>query len=577
MKGITMNNDKSSIDSFSVSFGPTPSKASTAPLEHYQPWNILVCSDFGFKSIQPRQVRVAEWNEFMASERITVSGTVENILAPSASPLFVEYDVASMKDFSPSAMKTNIAAFAGYSAFLDTLATFLDGGCGREVVVASLQKAALPTQENERLLIMLGAHGNRANSQPRPRGVADKPAMASILSMVDMSAPEENRPDTQAPHLALGGLLQTISGGETTGVDKPSCVAYLDAGRKSLAAQLAALQSRPFLALKKASWESLLQCARAIGRKKEITLSVFSAAMDDRDEVLKKLTIEYESSNASWNIILWDYPVSFTNAEMDRLTGLVTAADRFKSVVIAPLDQTDRLFETIDAMDDFSPVFQDIRFLPFKKLRSTLESRALCLCAPDMEVTDGAAAKQVPTTSFIVHCCWPMIVRWIEVTIGDLDPFAVGSAINAMETSMPQGVSFRPAISQSICDEAASVAGLFLYNGKPADMTIDRARTVIDPQIAGTPYSSLAFNLLVNRVARLAGHCIIENATSLGKDEMSRAIEGFLRKELIACRVCTEPDQVSVKPENDGTLLISLNSDVTIGGHPARFSFSLEL
>ena len=565
-----MENDKSPIDSFNISLGSSASKAPAAADRQCQPWTILACSDFGFRSVSPLPIRIAQWNEFMTSADIVVSGTIDNLLSPFASPVFVEYHVASMKDFSVDVMKTKISVFSGYAGLLDSLTHFLDGKASRDEVLFALQKASLSQQENERLLKMLGMH----ESFPPPQSSApqSESTIASILSMVDI-ADNAKAP----PHEAIDGLLRTLSKENNSMVNKPACLAYIEAGNKMLDAQLTALQSRPFFALVKASWQYLFQCAKAIGRKKEINLNVFSAAMDNRDEALEILSAEYGSPDASPDIIVWDYPLSFTNADIDRLSRLLETADRFKSIVIAPLSLTDKLFDNIDQSNDFSPMFEDIRFLPFKKLRTTLTSRALCLCAPDMVVAaDVGRANDTAQVSFAAHCCWPMILRWIEKVADNNGPFAV-DAYDSPEIILPDSVSFSLAISESFSKDAASTAGFSLFTGNPENAALNRAVTVIDPQIAGTAYTSLAFNLLVNRIARLAGQRIVQNSSTMSKDQIASDLEGFLRKELAACRVCTAPDQVAVKLDDDGKLDICLNSEVLIGGFPGRFSFSLEI
>jgi hypothetical protein len=220
-------------------------------------------------------------------------------------------------------------------------------------------------------------------------------------------------------------------------------------------------------------------------------------------------------------------------------------------------------------------MFEDIRFLPFKKLRMSLASRALCLCAPDMKVPDNNHANDIPQVSS--HCCWPVILRWIEMVIGHSDPFAVDLYDASAETVLSDPLSYAYAISESFSHDAAMVAGLTFFTGKPFNAMLSRASTVIEPEVAAAAYTSLAFNLLVNRVARLAGRRIMQNTSSVDKITVARDIEGFLCKELIICRVCTAPDQVSIKVDDEGKLDISLNSDVLIGGYPARFSFSLEI
>jgi hypothetical protein len=194
-----------------------------------------------------------------------------------------------------------------------------------------------------------------------------------------------------------------------------------------------------------------------------------------------------------------------------------------------------------------------------------------------MSIPDAGNAKDILQASFAAHCCWPMILRWIEMVTDNSDPFAVDSYDTTPETMLPHSVSFSQVIHESFSKEAASTAGLTLFTGNPATATFNRSVTIIDSEVAGTAYTSLAFNLLVNRLARLVGRRIIQNAHSMDKNAIAHDMEDFLGKELVVCRVCTAPDQLSVKLDDDGKLDICMNSDVLVGGYPARFSFSLEV
>jgi hypothetical protein len=570
-----MNIDKSSIDSFNVSLGKTKSGDPARPDKQLRPWNVLICSDLGFKSGKPRRIQIAEWNEFMATAGITISGNVEQAPLSSSSPLFVEFGVTAMKDFSAEALKLRVAGFSEFSGLLDSVAGFIEGKADQDHVISALHATTIPKAEKDRVLLMIGALKPDQATRQEPRRYAGASAVDSILSMVDISG---STPDQSLePHKAIEGLLSSFSDKKGPRADKAACRAFLDAGKNTLNAQIAALCGSPFFADRKASWQSLMQCVKAVGRSKEIHLNVFSTAADDRDEILELLAADDGDSNESPDIIIWDFPVSFTNAEIDRLTRLAVAADRYKSIAIVPVSSNDRLFNSIEARNDFSPVFDDVRFLPFKKLRTSLESRALCLCGPDMMVPDANPAQNgaQATCPSKTHPCWLLVLRWIEPVIGNNDPFAIEVSANIQETILPEDVSFYPDVPESMCEEASALGGINLLNGKPVKATIDRTKTVIDPEIAGTAYTSLAFNLLVNRIARLTGQRIAENSASMQTSEIASDIKEFLCTELIAGRVCASPDQISVKSENNGALDISLNSDVLVGGHPARFSFSL--
>ncbi len=319
-----------------------------------------------------------------------------------------------------------------------------------------------------------------------------------------------------------------------------------------------------------------MQCAKAIGRKKEIRLSVLSAPAEDVDGLIEKLSSEFISPDASPDVIVWDYPVSFTNADIDRVSRLMDTADRWKSAVIAPLASQDAIFAGLDNKNDFAPLFQDVRYLHYKKLRSKLETRALCLCGPDMKLPDASEALNGAQGAFPASCCWPVMIRWIDRSAGNDDPFSLGSYSLAPETMLPDKAKFEFRISKAMSEEAAAIAGLTLFDGNPVGATPDRVRTVIEPEVAGHAYTSFLFNLLVNRVARLAGRRIGLFANAMNNQELAANVEALLRRELCAYNVCASLDQVSIKTEENGALAITLNSDEKVGGFPARFSFTLE-
>jgi hypothetical protein len=565
-----MNDDKSPIDSFSVSLGKSAGGRRALSGKQLEPWDLLICSDLGFTSTEMQSVKISEWNEFMAAQHIVISGTVENMLQPGAGAIYIDYSIAAMKDFSSEALQLNIDVFSGYAGILDALTRVLDGQCGKEEALFALKKAPIAETERARVMRLFGLASQPR--QPKDEPTKKKSALSSILSMVDVQAgPEDANP---APHSALDGLLSTLSAGTCPVADKQLCTAYIEAGKKTLARQVDQFCSQPFFSRRKAAWQCLFQCAKAVGRKKEIRLCIVSSPMEEVDTLLEKLPSELVSPESSPDIILWDFPVSFTNADIDRMTLLLEASDRWKSIVITSLAQHDPIFADLDKKEDFAPIFQDVRFLQYKKLRSSISSRALCICGPDMTLPFGASAKDSMEIVFPARCLWPVIMRWLDRAD---DPFALEAAPAPLETSLPMNAEFRIGISKTICQEAATFAGLTLFDGSPMNALIDRAKSVIDPEVAGSAYASLPFNLMVNRVARLAAKKIGNFAGALSREELSTVIQAFLAGELAAYGICTSHDQVSVKPEEDQTLLLTLNSDVKVGGYPAQVSFTLDI
>ena len=560
-----MNEEKFAIDSFSVSLGPS-SKAAPIPSGKLEVWNILVCSDLGFSSDKPRRISIAEWNEYMASCKIVVSGTIElNIF--NEKPSYLEYAVSSMKDFSPEAMKTAINP-AGARA-LDVLSQLLNGKIAVKEAAAALEAAALPANEKRRVMALLYPAG------AGPKKPKTTSPLSTVLSMVDIGAPAPDDLPSASPLSAAEALAVSLSGGNGDQFDKNGIRASIEAENKKMRERIAALQARPFFSSRKASWQCLYHCAKLLGRNKEVRLHAFSAPYDGMLEALGGVLSDFADAGAPPDLILWDFDTAFTHANMVQLAGIAEAADRYKSMVIAPLPMDDPLLVGLKQKDTLIPILQETRFLPMKKLRDNAASRCLCLCGPDIVFSEDGSAVGPRKTSLIARGCWPALIRWLELLIFAQDPFAVRASEIAVESSLDGIAEFCQAVPRHLRQEA-SAAGLTLFDGALKSATLDCAVTTIDPSVAGDIYSSFPFNFLVDRVARLSALRLLSHGPSESKEAVAGDLQEFLQKELSACGICASPEQTSVNAKTDGTVEIEIKSDVTVGEIPARFVFSLE-
>ena len=562
-----MNEEKSAIDSFSVSLGPSSKGAPIPRGKQLEAWNILVCSDLGFSSEKPRRISIAEWNEYMASCTIVLSGTIE----PNASnekPLYLEYAVSSMKDFSAEAMKTAINP-AGKALTLEVLTQLLNGKIAVKEAIAALEAGALPDDEKRRVMALLYPAGA---GQKKPK--TSSGPLSTVLSMVDIGAPASEDLPSASPLTATEALAVSLSGGNGDQIDKNGIAAYIEMENKKMRERSAALQATPFFSSRKASWQCLYHCAKLLGRNKEVRLHAFSAPYDGMLEALGGVLSGFADAGAPPDLILWDFDTAFTHANLVQLAAVAEAADRYKSMVIAPLPMDDPLLTGLKQKDTLIPILQETRFLPMKKLRENAASRCLCLCGPDMVLSeDGGVGPR--KTSLIARGCWPALIRWIELLIVGQDPFAVREPDAPAESSLDGVAQFCQAVPRHLRIEA-SAAGLTLFEGALKSATLDRAVTMIDPSVAGDLYCSFTFNFLVDRVARLSALRLLSHGPSESNEAVAGDLRQFLHKELSACGICASPDQASVIAKTDGTVEIEIKSDVTVGGIPARFVFSLE-
>jgi hypothetical protein len=350
-------------------------------------------------------------------------------------------------------------------------------------------------------------------------------------------------------------------------LDKKAANAYIHECQTRLHGMAANLQKQAFFTSRKASWNRFMALAKVLGRKKEVGLSVVSAPRQDMEENLPQILPSCMESGAAPDIIVWDYSVSFTNANMDAVGQIAQAADRYKSMVIAPLSSDDPLLDGISEHGSISHLFDEVRFLPFKKLRTEPSSRCLCLCGPDLAPADQSMASGG-------RCCWFVATRWTEMLLTENNPFSAKDLRRPpVESVFSTDTLFASDIAPSVAREAAAY-GLTLFEPSLAQASLDKAVSVIGPDQAADSYFSFLFNLAVNRVVRCAGVRLLAEGAQKNRTDVASALELFLRTELSAYGVITSDGQVTATAGDDSKITVSVNSDVTVSGHPVSFTFS---
>jgi hypothetical protein len=380
-------------------------------------------------------------------------------------------------------------------------------------------------------------------------------------------------PAPSVPKTASEALFASISGESDALPDKSRIEAYVSAGNKRLSEKISLAQAQPFFSSRKASWQCLRQCASIIGRNRDVRLRVFSAPPEELYDAIGPLLTESVNNAEIPDIIVWDAELTFTNAGIERALSLARAADACKCMVIAPLSMDDSLFTDIENKDTLSPLLQQPRFIPLKKLRADAAARCLCLCGPDAILLNNGDSTHYQTTA---RGCWPIIIRWLELLVSGANPFAIETGSAPAESILDAAAAFDRNIPAPIRLEAATLAGISLLSGSPSSATLDNTVTAIDPSAAGDSYVSFPFNLLINRVARLSTFKLLEYGTAKSKESLPMELGQFIFEELKTYQICTSPNQVSIEIKNSTEAAITLNSDVLVGNVPARFSFSLD-
>jgi hypothetical protein len=570
-EGEGMTKKKSRIDSFDVSLGTRPGKRPAAG--RLEKWNILVCSDLGFVSQKPLSVRISEWNEFMAAQAVCVSGTVENKLSKDASPLFVEYRVGSMKDFSSESIMQRLSPLSAYAMTVFVLQRLLDGGTSRVDAIAAISKARLPRQEEERVAALL-----EERPSGKPPAAAQRsagPSVDRILSMIDVSPTTDAQDGRDRPSFSKGAtdaLFAAASGDGERPLRKNDVAGYIDECTRRLHAQVDSIQSQGFFASARASWAGLKKLCEAIGRKSELSLSVFSCPGQDIEDRLPAVLGACMEDGRAPDLIVWDYDVTFANADMDRLARLAATCEEYKTVAVAPISMDDTLFTDIDKKETALPIFEEVRFLPLKKLRTLPASRCLCLSGPALAAGGGDDGSG-ETAGCTGRCCWYVVTRWAEMLLSGADPFGVKEPQAPLERVFSTDRPFCVDVPAVVAAEAGAM-GLTLFENIAPKAGLERAVTLFDTEQAAKSYSVFLFNLLVNRMIRLTGIGLLGLDRRKNPAETAAVLAGFVAGELAAYGAVTSQGQAVAAAGDGGTIGVDVDSDVTISGQPIRFQFS---
>ena len=530
-----MRLEDSTIRSATVSLGTN--RQATA-VTNPEPWNMLICGDFGFNSLKPEKISAAMWNEFLETHAIKIHGSVENNLPDQVTPFYLEYGITTLKDFSLERMKSRIPALAPYAKALEILDD------------VSLQKMSASNGADAIAALNLPIDLlSTARSTKQPSTENQK--VDSILSMLDIA------PANQTP--AQNDIVAALSADSVTEVSS----SYIS-GQKQLVHTL--LQSivdgifgQEFFSSKMASWHSLRRLLKVLGRNRDFCVYLYSKADHEAVQSLQQGIIQCAEETAVPDIILWDYPVKTTTASMNDLENVAQTAERYKSIVLSSLEGRDPLLEEICHAERLEPILQQPAYIPFKRLRKAAVSRSLMLCIPSVKVVAGEDDRILEIGSG-----WVVAEQWINGLIQRNSPFDI------IPYPSTDQVSFCD-ISEHIASEAANF-GLSVI--KTLQQNIVSSPRVLLETEDQEQMGSFGFNFAVNRTARLAAEWLFKNTKELESGQLSDALQRFLISQLGPYHILSSDDALSISTE-DNCIQVAVDSKTIISGHPVRFQFSL--
>ncbi|MBN1576320.1 MAG: hypothetical protein JW913_07210 [Chitinispirillaceae bacterium] len=545
-----MNKDESPIQSMNASLGTPASVSSASSPPQLQPWAILVCSDLGFVSDRPCRVTAATLNEFISTNKVTISGTVESGLPADIAPFYIEHRINDLKDLSPGSLPDRLP----YLQRLKNASTLLDDIARRRIAptegfrrIASI--SSLPQSVVRQLGTIVPKGGGSDPAPKAPAGSSSK--IDSILSMMEVDAAQAAAPPKAPPSDFVAAL--------TENAHEDFSPAALLTCKKSIDTLIEALcdavVAQPFSRAAISSWNALKILLKIAGRRREALLYLHSAPYDAAQRHFEDALAFCASESGAPDLVIWDYPVPVDTATLQQIEHIGAGADQYKTVVATSLDYHDDLYKRILNQEPLKAVLEQPAFIPLRRLQETSQARCLALCAPDAQQHSQGDQKVA------VRGAWLLAFQWVTSVLETSSPFHLqNSSIMALDD-----FAFPKLSSETVFD--ANQCGI----------TLLRPNSTTTPRVlfgsTKTPYGSLLFNLLVNRTARLAAGWISGQDKNMTVEAAAPALARFLQTQLRPYHILSSNEAVAVTVAG-GSLQVTLDSDITVAGFPVKFQFS---
>ncbi len=530
------------------------------------PWHILICSDLGYVSEAPGQIRAASLNEFLDSQEVVLQGTIESSLA--GKPVFVEYPVRDFKDFSSPQVSKNLPITADLRQLSSLLEDILAGTISREQgieAVYALKNESPLITEALRLLRVAPSPGSAPQASHTKQESREKTsALDSILdSVVVEPAAEEKK---EEPVSAVDKLSDALVGDTQPSLPKEQVLALIEKIETALGKDMTALLSQQFFHDRRASWGGCRHCAKIIGRNNEVSLSVFSAPFSEIDEKLPGVVNTLAQQGRRPDIILFDYPLQITNAHTDILARIGEQAELNHVMVLSHFSQEEPFISKIADADTLKPIFEEPTFIPYQRLRKNSFARTLCLAAPH-GVIDSSDITPVSAGGG-----WLVLFTFVQRICDGRSPFDGGVTLADTGITAEHPLRHAKGMNRDHTIESLEM-GITLLSDIVATQAGVPAVSIIDSESIASQYTSFAYNLLTNRLLKITESVISEGGAN--SQEIAERLRRGLLEFLDGYRLLHSENEVTVTPDDNGEIAIAVESEKTVDEYPIQIQYSV--
>jgi hypothetical protein len=559
------NNQKSPIQSTSAKAGAVIGH-SASPLKRDNPWRILICTDLGYPGEYPEPLTAAGLTDLMGSHTIRLQGTVQS--AAEGQPVFIDYTVKGIDDLQEKKLAAQLITTKPLHFLRELLESLLNGAIDPNTALSRIdqgQCAATPFyEETTRLLSLSSAAPSRQaqGSSPKP----DLNRINALLTAIDTSGldskPAPSKLSSPVDRLAAAASQRTVS------LPREQIHALIERITTSINTHLVEVCSSDFFDRVRTAWIAVRHLAKMIGRRNDIELSVISLSLLEAGVRIPEILDNQATSNATPDLIMLDYPLQMTNAHMDLLSIISTAADQHRAMVLASCSNTDELIPAIQNHETLRTVLEAPRYIPYYRLRKDPASRCILIALPEIKIN---SSDSLPAS---VGGAWMILYSLAARLVRETSPFDGSLTLTEIPDGILGSFPLQNAQNYSISAVAeAATAGLTLLTRKTTAENGTLPITIIDPDIAAPLYTLFNYNVLLNRLTRLTARELSRLQGFGDRTAHAVAIQELLISTLSAYRLITAKDEVQVTVDEQQAINVAIDSQKPFSGMDLKIQF----
>jgi len=550
-----MDQNNSPIRSTSINLGHAVERPTTKSIP-IRPWVILICSDLGFTSNKPEQVTAASWNDFLQTVKPSIAGVVRRV--PSdVEPFFVEIPITSLKDLSVDSIVRNSRPFTSMASVLTILKNVIDGKTELSAAVDAVQLLNLPPAIKSQALSALET---RSSGKNKSTPVQSASKIDCILSNLDLGGGDQDE-KRNSSNDAADRFYAADAEADAISVSRSRVEPLIRRLSVLLDKAGDALSAEQFFTSRLGSYTALQQLLKAIGRNNGIGVFISSG---DRENVLAGLDETIRTVGAELavpDIIIWDFPVKISTAEINVLADVCSIAENRKCMVFSSIDTTDQAFASYNTTASFRELIATPEFIPLTRFRKNAQTRNAALIGPEAVLGIGREIK--------AGGAWAAGIFWVKNVLDYKKPFSFDDlppAAGQMDCSL--SIDFSKDIS-----EDAGKCGIALLRMKNGILFTGPVNTMLDISETDESYGLFGFNLLVNRTVRLTAEWLSSDGKQ--NDRTVNELQQFLIRQLEPYRILSSDNELSIEQSETGAVTVTIHSDQTLSGCAVRFQFTL--